>query len=305
MPHPLVRSNPAWTNAALLRHWDALERLVGPRRMPVVDEHTAHRLVAVEYGSGAYGTVMPTRTKGLVLKVTSDPTEAKIAAVALTLRPYPSGLVRYRAVLRLSGRHGGNPIYALWREEAYDVGKALDRDERAIGQLETIRDQADEAFRLLYDDPRARSEVASAAERCAGATGFEGGRDPGVVARVKRWSKGRAASAGCGVDAARVVADEMSERGRGRWVGATIRDLIDRGILLADVHPGNVGSVPRGGSMRVVITDPGHATFLTDEFDRVEPMGLADRTDGRIARSGRRFKTPAAGSAESRRRAAR
>jgi hypothetical protein len=114
--------------------------------MPIV-ERGSKGLTAREYGSGYYGTVLPTHTKGTVLKITSDPTEAKFAYAAKRLRHYPAGIVKYGPVFELGGSHDGRPIFALWREEAYDVGDAVSG--RSEDSLNDIIDYADKAFKLL------------------------------------------------------------------------------------------------------------------------------------------------------------
>jgi hypothetical protein len=281
MPHPLVFLNPAWTNAALLRDWDRIQQIARlPALMPRVDEHTARRLIAHEYGSGAYGTVMPTGTPGLVFKVTSDPTEARFAAVARTLKPYPHGLVQYGPVIQLQGAHDGRPIYALWREEAFDVGNVLPPNSWTGMRLEQIRGYAEPAFRLTYTPQSRKSHLAPilrSSKRYAGHTGFEhNGYGPSPLRRFGVWLEGRDARAGFGVDAVIALANEIAHDREAPLVGAAIRDLGRKGLLVGDVHEGNIGRVRRDGRMQVVITDPGNVAFLTNRYDAVKVPTLAD-----------------------------
>ena len=44
-----------------------------PFRVGEVSPPTPRRVVAREFGTGAYGVVLPTHTPGLVLKLTTDP----------------------------------------------------------------------------------------------------------------------------------------------------------------------------------------------------------------------------------------
>ena len=270
MPHPLARRNPAWTNSALLKQWDDIERLVGHANMPKVTKKTAERLVAKEYGSGAYGTVMPTNTKGLVAKVTSDPSEAKFAYVIQRMGKYPEGVVKYKDVFRLHGNKDGRPIFILWREEAYDVGKSLSEESNYM--LIVMRDKLDPAFQLTYS-PEMRDQhmgpINTAIRTYKNRTGFEhGGEGPTWIDGFWVWAGGEDRRAGFDVDAARAIADDMAHGDSGRLVGAAIRDLIDRNLVLADVHPGNVGRVHRRGQMRTVIIDPGNVTALTHQYDK-------------------------------------
>lgn len=265
-----VRPNPAWTNHALFRQWDDLEYLVGHANMPKITSKTAHKLKAKEYGSGAYGTVMPSNTKGIVVKVTSDPTEATFAYVVQKLRKYPEGMVKYYEVFRLDGTHSERPIYIIWREEAYNVGKSL--TPQAEEMLLALRDHADPAFQLTsWPDLKEENlgPIVSAAKTYRKHTGYEhGGTGPGFVDAIKLLFSGDLTKAGYGVAAARAIADDIAHGDSGRLVGAAIRDLIDQDILLADIHPGNVGKVPRRGQKRTVITDPGNVATLTDRYDR-------------------------------------
>lgn len=56
--------------------------------------------------------------------------------------------------------------------------------------------------------------------------------------------------------------------------GEALLFYMDRGIVLADVHTNNVGFVVRGNQARAVVTDPGHAVFLTDKYDdlQIKPL---------------------------------
>jgi hypothetical protein len=287
--NPRAYPNPAWTNKLLARDWDALTRLVGPARMPQLESRAGSRLVAREYGSGVYGTVMPTRTPGLVLKITSDPTEAHVAAVAREMRPYPPGLVRYGHVVRLEGHREGRPLYALWREEADDVGEVIDPEGRAAHDLNEIRKAADPSFRMTYTpDNRTRSlqHIIDAANRYEGHTGYEdGGPGPGPLRRVELTLKGPPARAGFGLDVFVLFAQDLAAGREAPLVGKTLLYFASRGLILADVHPGNLGRVTRNGRRVVVITDPGNVAFLASDYDAVQPpkLGAAPK---RRARAG-------------------
>jgi hypothetical protein len=57
---------------------------------------------------------------------------------------------------------------------------------------------------------------------------------------------------------------EDLERGfpAGRWIAHTLRALYDHGVVLRDLHEGNMGLVVRDGEERWVVTDPSQALFL-------------------------------------------
>lgn len=70
-----------------------------------------------EYGSGHYGTIYPTQIKGIVCKITTDASEARFVANALSIGKFPGGIVQYYHVISLKRRYKNRPVYALWREE--------------------------------------------------------------------------------------------------------------------------------------------------------------------------------------------
>jgi hypothetical protein len=293
MHQRFARMNPAWTNSALARHWGDLGRLVPRSMLPKLDSRSATRLHAQEYGSGVYGTVMPTNKRGVVVKVTSDPTEAKFAYI-LSRWPanrYPPGLVRYFKVFQLSGQHAHRPIYILWREEAYNVGRTLRSDSQTADFFYDIRDKADPSFRLTSDEYDRRSylrPIVNAEREFKGRTGCEGfGSCPGTLMKIRLAVASDATFAGYGVQAARSIANDMAHGSHAALVGAAIRDLIDHGLVLADVHLGNIGHVRRGGVTRTVITDPGNVAFLTRRYDGVVPPTIDQALGGRSVQNRR------------------
>jgi hypothetical protein len=70
-----------------------------------------------EYGSGHYGTIYPTQIKGIVCKITTDASEARFVANALSIGKFPRGIVKYYHVISLKRKYKNRPVYALWREE--------------------------------------------------------------------------------------------------------------------------------------------------------------------------------------------
>lgn len=274
-----VRRNPTWTNRTLERHWEALKALVGPALLPRIADPIASPSRAVEYGSGSYGTVMPTNTLGIVCKVTSDPTEAKFVQIARQLGQMPEGIVRYEGIVRVPGARQRRPIYVLWREEAVEVGTVsdytLNPDEYTArcyrefwNGLDVYRNAAAVVRAALratekftgVDVVRARSSrYRFNASRLAD--------ELKVVVRSFR-GLGRAVAA---LDICELAAQNLGSSPESDLVGEALGFYQERGILLADVHLGNVGKVTRDGHAQWVITDPGHAVLLTDRFKDVEP----------------------------------
>lgn len=282
--------NPAWSNCALLRAWTAIEAHVGPKMMPRVTKHTYKKLIAIEYGHGVYGVVMPTSTKGVVVKVTTDPGEAHLISVLTHLRARPDGIVRYHGIYQLSGQHDGRPIFVLWREEAYGVGKVLESraDEEAANLLDTYFSETQKLARYSQNnliDPRSVKQYAA---EYWGETGYEhDGRGPNLLRRGRVLVRGVNAQAGFAAAAAVTLALELSHIPKTRAIGKSLVQLANREIIVTDLHHGNLGYVKRGGQKLAVITDPGHVVFLTTKYDRDEPRpatsGLSKRAKKKIA----------------------
>lgn len=73
------------------------------------------------YGTGHYGTVYKVPEKNVVLKVTTDKSEAHFAACAIALANkdgWPPTIAKYYGVVDCSTNWHGKKVYALWREEA-------------------------------------------------------------------------------------------------------------------------------------------------------------------------------------------
>lgn len=286
---PVYRTNPAWTNHALFSHWEEIYNFVGPRGMPKLSSKTAKKLVALEYGTGHYGTVIPTETPGLVIKITSDPTEAAFVRVSLGFRTWPAGLIPYHAVFRLTGVHRDRPIYIIWRDEAFDVGKWVPR------YLKTPRDQQTLVFvRRLHQYYSFANGVGSVfwkskklnLARQNALIAYD--HYYGTIGDVDRLAKGSkqldaliktkkgADRAGFCIAGCRTVSETMSSESVGDAVGETYLALFENGVILADVHTKNIGRNDPGPGGVLVVTDPGHAIFLTNRFDDVDPLPIEE-----------------------------
>jgi hypothetical protein len=66
----------------------------------------------------------------------------------------------------------------------------------------------------------------------------------------------------------RVITEEMGSTAPGYLVGEALGELLDQGILLADVHRNNIGEVdlPDFSKWEFVITDPGHMVALDPKW---------------------------------------
>jgi len=255
------RSNPPWSNAVLTSQWDTLLAAVGPKLMPLgtwksdPKRPRRTRIVANELGTGGYGVVMPTETPGIVMKLTHDHHEADFIEWVLAHRIFAEehpGLIPYSKMVRLPSSRRGQSIVAVWRAEAAEVGSVLldseDNSDKTNQCVAFARDRLDE-FR------DAAQEVAHQVER--------GGTVPkGQLAAVR--------------DAAEeMIVGDFACPTFMKEIGRVLLDLInDHGILLGDVHPGNVGMYRAdSGRFIAVITDPGYAVFLKadDSLTRNNP----------------------------------
>lgn len=274
-----VRLNPEWTNTALYRQWDEIVAKVGPEWMPKLNKRTSTRLKAIEYGTGAYGTVMPTSDPRVVVKVTSDDTEAEFVALVLEIGEQPEGLVRYEDIYRLEGSRDGNPIYILWREDAHRVGDALNERDREdstfLDLLISFRVLAQTVFWYLgeSDDYRADlRDILRSAKKHLRTVDISRYTDPD---RTERYARNN--SPGKNLAAAVRMAEKMSHDPVGYAVGDAIDYYLSQGVLLSDIHDGNLGWVTRGDEEVMVITDPGQVVLLKSKWEKVRVPRLSMR----------------------------
>jgi hypothetical protein len=275
--------NPPWTTRAIAKQWDSLSDLVGPDLMPALSKAHASRkgeLVAQldTLGCGAYGCVLETGDPGVVLKITTDSSEAEFATKVLPRMPeeVQRGFVRYHKSASLDSRHERRPLYALWRQSAESVGglgKGKGPIDRLVGRrrnalvnlvahswtasqvaLEALL-EADDRAGELYDaalhEPRWEADLGADADEIASQLDSIGHDDERLAAALSYFQSANAAMIGTPLER----------------VGRALNGLLEEGVFVADVHEGNLGKVPPGddgaGSDLVwVITDPGNAVVL-------------------------------------------
>lgn len=286
-----------WIHPILRQNWDALARWVGDEdRLPEVFRGPRGTLSVEPLGCGHYGCVLRTSTLDVVLKITTDASEAAFVATVLGMANPPYGLVRYHAIVRLPGSYRNQNVYAIWREEAFDVGEvpSLELQSRRdfdgasarmfVRRLMAFKVAAAEARKYLsaVKDPvdvlrasegYAREAYERAAVRFAddgslGSSHYAGsGEAMDAALRFSRWTRGPQRVAMC-IALCRLQAEMMHSDPYGAEVGAALEGMLDDGILLADVHTNNLGRVFRegfGSDGMPVITDPGHAYYLRGE----------------------------------------
>lgn len=128
----VLRENPSWSTAAIADSWDLIQQHAPAQWLPQLERVAAKRGAisarVQEYGCGSYGCVYPTLDPTTVVKVTTDPSEAKFALD----HPKSPATVEYRMVISLAKKHQGLPIFLLWRESAEQVGKTSAAMEKVI-----------------------------------------------------------------------------------------------------------------------------------------------------------------------------
>ena len=319
-----LRENPEWVDEVVAQNLRELTYRA-PRSAEVVYEQhqddpgwgdyaRPEHLHAPELGCGAYGCVLRTTVPGVVLKITSDPTEAlfvqllKDKGLSNTL-----GITSYYGSSLLEGRREGRAVYALWREEADDVGELVTKEPAlesfkptAKGSTRSTKPPA--AWRApALDPPRLETDFQALrfADRLHQYRWFASSvrhvvdnakdqdRTRRRAAELAAWAAPEVDLAGAvaaykldlvggstfldehrgpermalALRGCEVLAEAMaSESTAGALVGGSFLEMQGKGIVLADVHGGNVGRVLRPeqyGRWRVwVVTDPGHAVRI-------------------------------------------
>ena len=124
---PELAENPLWVDRILAANWEAvqarLQQMGHPDWLPVWSEGKKNKVIVMpEYGCGHYGCVYPTDADDVVVKLTTDATEATFVAILEQLKreghTLPDGLVRYHGIYALEGEHKKRKPFILWREEA-------------------------------------------------------------------------------------------------------------------------------------------------------------------------------------------
>lgn len=220
-------SNPAWVTKAISGSYTDLEKKIPPAWMPKLADVKATRGTMTakmkEYGCGAYGCVLPTLDDKVVLKITTDATEADFAG---RLAPDLSVPVtcHYFKVVSLPGKHKGDRMYLLWREEAKKVD-AINKEPYGKKAVEAIRVQhkaAQDVYELVHK-----------------------GKPP---VTLEKW---------------RVACAAMGKVPQLKYLSAGMLAVFEKQrIFFGDIHEGNVGQCVRDGKPEWVITDPGHVAVI-------------------------------------------
>lgn len=255
--------------------WERVARAVPEEWLPTRAARSRSKFV--ELGCGVFGCVMPTSDPKVVLKLTSDVSEAKFAAVAQKVGDRVPGIVGYHKVVHVEGfAYRKRPIYLLWRQAAKDVGflqsiawgsPGGDYDRREASEaavlLRQLKLTSEVAFsridRAMKTRPGIEQKVQYAKETWSA---YERASERYIRALQEdrvHWIGDARGAEGVGVQC--VLANNLmgelinNEAGYAIGEGAQVY-LNEEQILLADLHLGNIGKDEDGVP---IITDPGLA----------------------------------------------
>lgn len=295
-----------WVDRTLTRVWDRVAAVVPETWLPVLaGSSTPKRVNVVEYGCGHYGCVMPTREPELVCKLTSDVTEARFVVRAMTL-DHPGGIVEYKGIyaLRDVERSAGwghkRPMFVLWRTEAYDVGLLLgfpysiygmggaiykfvkdDYDKRTLlegvrllnqfqHEAATVRKYVKPRLQAAADKKALLSEVWRAYEQSqAMRVDIERNYRKFEAYGAPSWVKGLR-RVGVALANCRAITQELSNTPIVNKLGDALGHYLEEGLLLADVHEGNIGVYDN----ELIVTDPGHVVEVHPRWS--EPLTVQE-----------------------------
>jgi len=179
-----------------------------------------------ELGCGRYGCVVPTATPGIVLKITTDDTEAEFAFMLAGDLVAPI-CIKYHRVVKTMARHEGKDVYLLWRDVAFDVGKV----EETLGELAA--------------DALARQHASA---QLAYWAAFTKQPTPVLKEAIDEWT----------TDIGRMARSRKFPAIR-RFGEGLVAIWEQQHILFGDIHSDNVGF--RDGDL--VVIDPGHIAVIS------------------------------------------
>ncbi len=275
-----------WVDESYKRALPELQSQVPPEWLPQPldleqrqGQGIRRRYSVEEYGCGYFGCVSPTDTPNLVVKITTDESEAWFAHVAMQLAQqdgWPVGMIAYHKVLKLDGRkHRNRPVYLLWRDEAWDVGYlkgeltwgAAPRDPTAtlaanLGQwdnwstlLQARILKSSDPLALVTEaqqyDERAWQYISEHFDTRGDAIALRA--NASLTSRQPAWDVARAVRA-CGV-----ISEWMDNTYGSQEIGSALSYYLEQGLIPADLHLGNIGKAfhPEVQELVPTIVDPG------------------------------------------------
>lgn len=243
----------------IVANWQRLIRAIGDKDwMPCAQDNGSGLYIHEYYGCGGYGCVFPTNQKGIVFKLTNDPHEAKFVEYILTNNIKLDGIVKYHKIVKLPIRVDGNPVCAIWREEAYSVGR-FDGANFFENSIEDLYRASNWLYNhIALDDNYYKSFKAAESYALWAATNvtrgltndFKNVTGPKKLAILTQYYE--------------LEAKNLADSGYGYEIGETLLKLRKDGILLLDVKIDNVGVAIRHNPKQYVpvIIDPSLAIFM-------------------------------------------
>jgi len=293
-----LRDTP-WVDTSFAKLWERIEAASPrPEWMPI--RRPGERVTMKEYGCGYYGCVMPTSDPTVVCKLTTDVTEAVFVAALLSI-PRASrqkafvGMVRYHAIYELpreevplppAGRNPEGRIFVLWRDSVDEVGVAEDDEQ---GDANPLRNYNEWAAKLHgYVERFAQPENSGGFDAMLKYLEMPKKMVEQLRVTFKEtldsmaqgsWQRQIANRAYVAITAAYIVkqipaAIVSIEHPEYAGIRETLRYLYSVGLILGDLHSGNLGYVNRSGQPHhlpeLVITDPGHAIPFQSRWTKVK-----------------------------------
>lgn len=252
VPNPGYVSNPPWVAEIIAASYETLQDTIPAAWLPRLTELGAsgERLEAqvIEYGCGVYGCVIPTVDRQVVLKLTTDVTEAEFAAEFAANLAAPI-CVKYHMVIKTRAKYQGSRVYLLWRDAAEHVGK-----------MKTVLGK--EAVSYVLRQWKAGQMAFEAAQK-----------HPATVPRfVGAWLKVCAS-----------MVNQTKFPGLQPLGAGLIKVWQEQHIIFGDIHDGNLGMVDG----QWVITDPGNIAVVDGVAVDVDPSGASDSAGDLILRAER------------------
>lgn len=240
-------ANPTpWVTRLLGGAYEQLEEMVPPKWLPKLTKTkgkgTTFTGKLEEFGCGAYGCVLPTLDRGVVLKVTSDESEADFAKRLAPILPTPIVTAYYQIADLRGAKYKGAPVFLLWREEAEEVGKI----DEVVGQH--------------AEDAIAKQHAAATAAFTAIMVKKHGDASdewlvPPTDAEIAEL-----------MNAWRAAARAMAKIPELAFVAHGLLAAEAMGVFISDTHGGNLGVCMRNGQPTWVITDPGNVVVTNPKL---------------------------------------
>jgi len=275
------RRNPPWADEILLEAEPLIVESLGDELM--ARKHECFR----EFGCGFFGCVYPTGVPGTVLKITSDPSEAAFVVAAKQIAEWPPGIVEYHDIYELQpwAKYEGRQVYAIWREEArrvgavalYELATQLESFSNPALQVRSwvamLQEKSQQQAREMLE--KVQAVLAQAEAQAGGGNVFAAPPQPqdrSPSAQIEWLVHDNARRIALKIAECEQIAMKMMELpdDEGSRVGEALLFYLSEGMLLCDVHEGNIGYADRDDEPVVVITDPGVMVPIHPKWLQVE-----------------------------------